>query len=145
MDMRLEKRSAFYVSGYSVETNESSQEIDVALLRKKYESKLKSIANRLYLVGWLAENGDYIYLLGVETQNQAPVDEGATCVEVPTGCFAVGVVPEGVPIMTAWGEFFVTGIPALGAAIDMEHGIFVGCFDENGVCELWTPVVKSDV
>ena len=142
--MRFEERNTFFVSGYSVKTSEASMEKDVALLREKYEDKLRSIAPHLYLVGWYTENGDAIYLLGVETQNQTPIAEDATCVEVPTGCFAVGAVPEGAPIMAAWGGFFEK-IPALGAAIDMEHGYFVGCFDENGGCELWTPVVKSDV
>jgi len=145
MDMRIEKREAFYVSGYSVKANEATHERDLALLREKYESKLKSLTPLLYFVAWIAEDGEYTLLLGVQAQNQTPIAKGAPCIEVPAGCFAVGVVPEGTPIMTAWGDFFETGIPALGVAFDVEHGVYFGCFDETGGCELWTPVIKADI
>jgi len=141
MDMRFEKRDAFYVSGYSMETSEESLEKDCAALREKYEDKLRAISPRLYFVSWLSKDGNMIYHFSDQTPGETP--DGMTRVEVPTGYFAVATVPEGVPILAAWGEFFETGIPALGADIDMNYGIFFEYFNENGVCELWIPVVGN--
>jgi len=144
MDLRFEKRDTFYVSGYSVETNEASLEEDVALLRKKYEDKLRMISDRLYFVAWegQASENDMIYHFSVETPEVTP--DGMTRVEVPATHFAVATVPAGVSVLEAWYEFFEKGIPALGATIDTDYDIYFECFDENGVCELWIPVVKSD-
>ncbi|MCL2745818.1 MAG: hypothetical protein FWE48_01820 [Coriobacteriia bacterium] len=158
MNMELKSKDTFYISGYSVKTDEASQEKDVASLREKYEDQLRSIAQLaskaslsktslsqapLYLVGWATEDDNYIWVLGAETQNQAPIAEDATVAEIPASLFAIGAVPKETPFMVAWGEFMGAGIPALGATIDIEHGVFVAPLNEEGVYEVWTPVITS--
>jgi len=128
MNIRFESRDTFHVSGYPMETNESSHERDIALLRDKHEYKLRSLPENgsgLYFVSWLTKNNNYIYHLGDEKQNQTPIAEDATCVEVPAACFAVATVPEGMPVLTAWAEFFEIGIPDLWAIIDTDYGIYL--------------------
>jgi predicted transcriptional regulator YdeE len=144
MDIRLENREAFIVSGYSVETSEETLEKDCAILREKYEEKLRSISNHLYFIAWMEEENVMIYHFGVETSSLAPATEGATCIEVPATRFAVGTVPEGAPILATWHEFFEAfekEIPALGGAtIDLEFPFHFESFDENGICELRSPI-----
>ncbi|MCL2438562.1 MAG: hypothetical protein FWC99_05705 [Coriobacteriia bacterium] len=158
MNMELKSKDTFYISGYSVKTDEASQEKDVASLREKYEDQLRSIAQLapkaslsktplsqtpLYLTGWATEDGNYLWVLGIETQSQTPIAEDATVTEIPASLFAIGAVPKGKPFMVIWGDFMGTGIPALGATIDIEHGIFVAPLNEEGVYEVWTPVITS--
>ncbi|MCL2843257.1 MAG: GyrI-like domain-containing protein [Oscillospiraceae bacterium] len=144
MDMRFENKTAFYVSGYSVETSEATLEQDCAMLREKYEDKLRSISNHLYFIAWMTKENVMIYHFGVETPNQAPATEGATCIEVPATRFAVATVPGGAPILATWYEFFELfekEVPALGGTtIDLEFPFHFESFDENGVCELCIPV-----
>jgi len=144
MDIRFEDRDAFYVSGYSVETSEATLEADCAILREKYEDKLRSISNHLYFIAWMAKENVMIYHFGVETPSQAPATEGAVCIEVPATRFAVATIPEGAPILATWYEFFEAfekGIPALGgASIDWEFPFHFESFEENGICELRIPV-----
>ena len=154
MDMRIERKTAFYVSGYSVETSEASLEKDCAMLREKHEDKLRSISDHLYFASFMLKDGVIVspmtegsvmtYLLGVESTSQNPVTEGAACIEVPATYFAIATVPDGATILTTWHEFFDKGIPSLGATIDMDYNFYLESFDENGVCELWIPVVKSE-
>ncbi|MCL2841580.1 MAG: GyrI-like domain-containing protein [Defluviitaleaceae bacterium] len=145
MNLRFEKRTTFYVSGYGMETREESLEKDCATLRAQYEDKLRSISDHLYFVAWMKNESEniMIYHLGVEAPSQTPVTEGATCVEVPGAKFAVATVPEGEPILATWHKFFATGLSSLGADMDMNYPINFESFDENGVCELWIPV-KED-
>jgi len=63
-------------------------------MREKYEDKLRSISNHLYFVAWMSKEKVMIYHFGVEAPSSSPVTEGATCVEVPAGRFAVATVPE---------------------------------------------------
>jgi len=144
MDIRFENRSAFYVSGYSVETNESSHEKDIALLREKHEDKLRSISKNgfgLYFVTWLTESNNYIYLFGIEKHDKTPIDEAAACVKIPAANFAVATVPGGMPVLEAWAELFETGLQSVGSAPNTEHGIYFEFFNEIGVCEIWVPVI----
>jgi hypothetical protein len=57
MDIRFESKSAFYISGYPMETNEESLEKDCAMLREKYEDKLRSISNHLYFASFMSKDG----------------------------------------------------------------------------------------
>jgi len=144
MEIRLENRDAFYVSGYSVETSEETLEKDCAMLREKYEDKLRSVSNHLYFIAWMSKENVMIYHFGVETSSQAPLTEDAICIEVPATRFAVATVPEGEPILATWYKFFEAfenGAPALGgASIDLEFPFHFESFDEHGVCELRIPV-----
>jgi len=150
MDVRIERKTAFYVSGYPVETNEASLAKDCAMLREKFEDKLRTISDHLYFASFMSkdgimvspmeEGGVMIYLLGIESTSQNPATEGATCIEVPATCFAIATVPEGAPILATWLEFFDKGITSLGATIDLDYNLYFESFDENGVCELWIPV-----
>jgi len=142
MEMRLEEKNAFYVSGYSMETTEATLEKDVLILREKYEAKLRSISNSLYFVSW-EKDDKMIYHFSAPTPNATP--DGMTRVEVSAGNFAIATVPEGVPTLTAWHQFFETMTATLGVNIDMEATHYVEHFDENGVCELWIPVSASEV
>jgi len=145
MDIRFERRGGFRVFGYSIELNISSHERDIALLRDKYESKLIAISDRglgLYFVTWLTKNDNYIYHFGVDHQTQIHIDETATCVEVPSGYYAVATVPKEMPILEAWNELFETALDAMGVVPNIEHGIYFEFFKENGVCEIWAPLLK---
>jgi len=143
MDIRFENRDTFYVCGYSVETNEASLEKDVAILREKYEDRLREISPRLYFVSWITKDDNMIYHFSVETSDEE-IPGGMVRIEVPAARFAVATVPEKMPVLAAWHDFFATKIPSLGATIDENYGIYFEFFNENGVCELWIPVV-SDV
>ena len=96
----------------------------------------------MYFISWANEDGAMVYHFCVETQNQAPATEGATCIEVPATCFAVAIVPEGANILATWHEFFDKGITSLGVDIDMDYSYYCESFDESGVCELWIPVIE---
>jgi len=144
MDVRFENKDRFYVSGYSVETSEATLERDCAMLREKYEDKLRSISDHLYFLAWMTKENVMIYHLGAQVPSRSPATEGATCVEVPAGRFAVATVPEGASVLAAWYgffELFEKGAPVLeGAAIDLEFPIHFESFPENGGCELCIPV-----
>lgn len=142
MKMRLEEKKAFYVSGYSMETTEATLEKDVLTLREKYEAKLRSISDCLYFVSW-EKDEKMIYHFSAPTPNTTT--EGMTRVEVPAGHFAIATVPEGMPTLAAWHQFFETLTPTLNVDIDMKATHYVEYFAENGICELWIPVSVSEV
>ena len=140
MDLRFENKPAFYVSGYPMETSEETLEKDCAMQREKYENKLRAISDRLYFASWMSDEGKMVYLLGVEAASQTSATDGATCIEVPAGRFAIAKVPKDAPILATWYEFFDKGLTSLGAEIDMEYPYYFESFDEHGACELWIPV-----
>jgi len=146
MDVRFENRDRFYVSGYSVETREETLEKDCAMLRERYEDKLRSVSNHLYFIAWMSKENVLIYHFGVDAPSQAPVTEGASCIEIPATCFAVATVPEGVSVLAAWYAFFELfeqEAPVLeGATIDLEFPFHFESFDESGGCELRIPVKR---
>ena len=145
MKLRIEKKDAFYVSGYPMETSEETLEKDCAMLREKYEKELRAVSGHLYFASTASKSGTMIYMLSVATTSPAPATKGATCWEIPAASFAIATVPNGAPILPAWYEFFGNGIKSLGAAIDTNYRYNFESYDENGVCELWIPIVKSDV
>jgi len=144
MEISFENKSAFYVSGYFMETSEETLEKDCAMLRAEHENKLQIISDHLYFLAWMTKENVMVYLLGVETMSQIPATEGAICKEVPAGCFAVATVPEGEPVLATWYNFFELfkqESPILGgASIDLKFPFNFESFDENGVCKLWIPV-----
>jgi len=144
MELRFEEKATFYVSGYPMETSEEALEKDCAMLREKYEEKLRSISDHLYFASFMSKDGVMTYLLGVEATSQTPATEGATCFEVPATRFAIATVPEGANILATWHKFFEEGLSSLGASIDMDYRFYFESFDENGICELWIPVTKTD-
>ena len=143
MDMRIENRDAFCLCGYAMETSEETLEKDCATMRQQHEDKLRAISPNLYFVAWMSENGKMIYQLSVETPGDTPA--GMTRVEVPAAQFAVGTVPQGESVLGAWHKFFETVEPTLGVAIDVEYPFHFEYFDDNGVCEVWSPVVKASM
>ena len=144
MDVKFENKDVFYVSGYSIETSEETLEQDCAIMRAKYEDKLKAISDRFYFLAWMSKENVMIYHLGVEVPNQLSATEGATCIEVPAARFAVATVPKGSSILSTWYQFFALfeqKSPALGgASIDLEFPFHFESFDENGICTLGIPV-----
>ena len=140
MDLRFERKDAFCVSGYPMETSEETLEQDCAALREQYENELRKISDHLYFAAWMSKDNVMMYLLGVKTSDPSPATEGATCLEVPAGRFAVATVPKGAPILATWYEFFETGLASLDAEMDLEYPFHFESFDEHGVCELWIPV-----
>ena len=142
MDIKLENKATFYVSGYAIETSEATLEKDCAMLREKYQDKLRAISDHLYFIAWMTKDNIMVYHFGVETTSLTPATEGATCIEVPAKRFAVATVPEGAPVLATWYKFFEvfeTGIPPLGVSIDLDYSFHLESFAENGVCTLWIP------
>jgi len=140
MNIRFEDRGAFHVSGFSVESNESSHEKDIALLRYKHEDNLKAIAEKdsgLYFVTWLTGEDTYIYHFGIEGQDQNLAD--IIGVEVPAGCFAVATVPAEMPLLEAWGKLFEIDLLPLGYNHDPNAGKYFEFHNNSGV-EIWIPV-----
>jgi predicted transcriptional regulator YdeE len=142
MNLRLEKKATFFVSGYSVVTSEETLEKDCKMLREKYENMLRSVSNHVYFISWANEDDGMVYHFGIEAQSKEPATENATCVEVPAACFAIATVPEGANILSTWHEFFDKGITSLNADINMDYSYYCESFAENGVCELWIPVIE---
>ena len=141
MDVRIENRDTFYVSGYSMETSEATLEKDCAMLREKYEDKLRSVSDHLYFIAWMSKENVMIYHFGVETTSLTSVTEGASCIEVPAKSFAVATVPTGAPILATWHDFFeVFEKGTLGVNIDLDYSFHFESFDENGTCELNIPI-----
>ncbi|MCL2587888.1 MAG: GyrI-like domain-containing protein [Oscillospiraceae bacterium] len=143
MDIRFENRDRFYVSGYSMETSEATLEQDCAMMREKYEDRLKSISDHLYFVAYM-EKEVMIYLFCARTASLTPATEGAICKEIPATRCAVATVPKGTSILATWYAFFDAfekELPVLGGAtIDLDYPFHIEAFDKNGGCELWIPV-----
>ena len=142
MEIRFENREQFKVCGYQTETNSENNDRDLEQLWSKHENELRKNPESkscLYGVMWYtdATHQRYCYLLGIETCNP---QSDMVCVEVPKGHFAVATVPKEMTGIEAWTEFFFKEIPARGYAPDESHGIYFEFFDENGNCELWTPI-----
>lgn len=140
MNLRLETKPAFYVSGYPMETSEATLAQDCATLREQHEETLRAVSNHLYFASFMGKEDTMTYLLGIATTSLSPATEGATCIEIPATRFAIATVPAGAPILATWHTFFETGIPSLNAEIDMDYPFYFESFDENGACELWIPV-----
>ena len=142
MDIRFVKRETFTVTGYAVETDLAASAKDIGSLWDKYEEKLLSFPTSgscLYGVMWYTKNHRYYYLLGIHGENTTM--SKVVQAKIPTACFAVASVPEGMPAIDAWTVFFEKELPTLGFVPDVEHGRYFEFYDKDGACELWTPVI----
>ena len=140
MEMRLEERSCFTISGYLIETfatDESYDEKSMAL-RKQYEESLRANATVLYGATWFINDEKLYYLFGVEQENKTEKDS----ISIPAGLFAVVTVPKGMPLIQAWVETWEeNGLPSTGYDYIEGEKCFE-LFGEAGVREIWVPVSK---
>jgi len=146
MEIQIKQQNDFIVHGYAVETILSSCEKDVGQLWEKYKEDLLSIHESkscLYGVMWYTENHKYFYLLGLKSEKMPKSD--MTAVVIPAADFAVATVPSDMDTVEAWTQYFEKELPVLGYEPDAGHGRYFEFYDENGNCELWTPVIKSKV
>ena len=144
MKIRFEKLNDFTVHGYAIETVLSSCEKDVGQLWEQYKEGILSIPESkscLYGVMWYTENHMYFYLLGMRSEK--PPKSDMMMVAIPAAHFAVATVPRDMDTVEAWTQYFEKELPALRYEPDAEHGKYFEFYDENGNCELWTPVKKQ--
>ena len=143
MDIRLEKRDSFTINGYLIETLATDESYDAKSidLRSKYEESLRANDKVLYGATWFTDDGKLYYLFGVEQKS----DIGKDSVTIPTGLFAVATVPKDMPLIQAWVEMWEErGLRIIGHTY-IEGATCFELFGENGMREIWVPVVKSDV
>ena len=143
MEMRLEKRNGFTISGYLIETvaTDDSYAVKSLALREKYGAVLKMNATIRYGATWFTNDGNLYYLFGVEQVNEMLV--GDNNIIIPKGLFAVATVPVDMPLMHAWNVMWETGLPSIGYNYIEGEKCFER-FGENNVREIWVPVVKSE-
>lgn len=146
MEIRFENKEAFVVTGYAVETSHATNETDLGALWDEYNGRLASASGggaRLYGVMWYTENQSYYYLLGVERRAGVSLEGASTSIEIPAAQYAVAAAPGGMPIIEAWTAYIQKELPERGYIPDAGHGKYFEFYDENGACELWTPVQRS--
>jgi len=143
MNIRLEKRESFTISGYLIETLSTDESYDIKSmdLRNKYENSLRMDEAILYGATWFTNDGNLYYLFGVEQTNSNHAENHK--VSIPEGLFAVATVPEDMPLIQAWREMWETGLPSIGYDYIEAEKCFER-FGENNVREIWVPVVKSN-
>ncbi|WP_409200446.1 GyrI-like domain-containing protein [Methanobrevibacter sp. DSM 116169] len=145
--VRFENRDSFNVVGYAVETNLDSAVEDIGLLCEKYEKKLLKLANKnpLYGVMRYTENHNYFYLIGIE-DNEGLVEkklDNPISLTIPSTTFAIATPPKNMDLIEAWTIYFESKLPNLGYVPDSDHGIYFESHNDDGVCELWTPIKKE--
>ena len=131
------------VSGYLIETVATNEFYDTKSidLRSKYEEALRATATVLYGATWFINDENLYHLFGVEQEENAERDS----VSIPAGQFAVATVPKDMPLIQVWVEMFEeNGLPASGYNYIEAEKCFE-LFGEDGVREIWVPVVKSEV
>jgi len=139
MDVRIEKRDGFTISGYRIETltTDESYDIKSAALRNKYEESFRTNETILYGATWFTDDGNLFYLFGVEQANQNHI--GDNHVYIPEGLFAVATVPKEMPLIQAWNEMWETGLPSVGHHYIEAEKCFE-LFGQDNVREIWVPV-----
>jgi predicted transcriptional regulator YdeE len=151
MKLRLQNRGAFNICGYLTETDLENCGKDIGILWNNFEINKKNlytlfgVKNDFYGLMWKTQNGQYCYLLGVDTElvNKSP--EGAVCKQIPSEKYAVVSVPSTKSAVEAWTEFYdkvlpnAKLIPAAGHVFDFEYYPE----GEDGSYELWTPVTEK--
>ncbi|MDL2247074.1 effector binding domain-containing protein [Methanobrevibacter sp. OttesenSCG-928-K11] len=144
MKIDFKNRDSFKLCGYSVETNLDSALEDIGDLCEKYEEKLLKLTDsNLYGVMWYSEGHNYVYAVAIEYEDNFN-KENMEFIEIPSAYFAIATVPENMSVIEAWTVYFEKSLPELGYLPDYEHGLFFESYDNNGTCELWTPVKKEE-
>ena len=141
MDIRIEKRDGFTITGYQIETLATDESYDEKSidLRSKHEDALRVNNAVLYGATWFTGEGKLYYLYGVAGGNT----DGKDSVSMPTGLFAVATVHADMPMISAWVEMWEEkGLPSTGYAY-IEAATCFEFFGENGVREIWVPVTKA--
>jgi len=142
--MRLEQKSSFTISGYLIETltTEASYDVKSAELRDKHEASLRKHETTLYGATWFTNDEKLYYLFGVEAGSQNHV--GSDSVQIPGGLFAVATVPSEMPLIHAWVKTWeANGLSSIGYDYIEGEKCFE-LFGEDGVREIWVPVVKNE-
>lgn len=143
MVIRIEKRDGFTIGGYLIETLATDESYDAKSidLRNKHEESLRANNAVLYGATWFTNDKKLYYLFGAEQEGNT----GNDSVDIPAGLFAVATVPEDMPLIQAWVEMWEeSGLPSTGYSYIEAEKCFE-LFGENGVREIWVPVVKSNV
>ena len=145
MKIRFTEENDFSVHGYAIETILSSCEKDVGQLWEKHKEDLLAFPiskSCLYGVMWYTKNHKYFYLLGVKSEISPKSD--MMTVTIPAANFAIASVPENMDTVEAWTQYFEKELPALMREPDAVHGKYFEFYDEDGNCELWTPIKGTD-
>ena len=141
MEIRLEHKDGFTISGYLIETlatNESYDEKSMDL-RRQHEASFRVNNTLLYGATWFTKDKRLYYLFGVEQES----DLGNDHVTIPTGLFAVATIPKDMPLIQAWVEMEEHGLPSTGYAF-IEGETCFELFAEGNVREIWIPVKKKE-
>ncbi len=151
MNIRLQNRGAFNISGYWTETNLENCGKDIGILWKNFEIKKKNlytlfgVKSDFYGLMWKTQNGQYCYLLGVDTELVNKSLEGALCKQIPPEKYAVVSVPSTKSAVDAWTEFYDQVLPNAGLVPIAGHVFDFEYYPEggDGNYELWTPVTEK--
>lgn len=147
MEVRFENRDSFNVVGFAVEANLDSAVEDIGLLCEKYEKSLLKLANKnpLYGVMWYTKDHNYFYLIGIEDNTNLVEKnlDNPISLKIPSAKFAIATLPKNMDLIEAWTVYFESKLPNLGYVPDNNHGIYFEAHNDNGTCELWTPIKKE--
>jgi len=142
MEMRLEKRNGFTISGYLIETLATDESYDNKStdLRNSYKETLAENNTMLYGATWFTNDGKLYYLFGVEEENKSYKDSTS----ISAGLFAVATVPKDMSLIQAWVDTWEEdGIPSTGYEYIEGEKCFE-LFREDGAREIWVPVKISE-
>ena len=139
MNIRLEQRDNFTISGYLIETlpTDDSYDTKCIQLRKEYEKSLRESATTLYGATWFTNDGNLYYLFGAEQVDQNHAKNSN--VSIPGGLFAVATIPDDTPLIQAWNEMWSSGLPSINRNY-IENEKCFELFGENNLREIWVPV-----
>jgi len=143
MDIRIENRNSFSIKGYLIETLATDESYDTKsiALCKHHEEALRKRSSVLYGATWFTANGKLYYLFGSEQGDTGSTDN----VNIPSSVFAVATVPTDMQLIQAWVAMWEeTGLPSTGYSY-IEAGTCFELFGEDGLIEIWVPVVKTNV
>ena len=154
--MEIVERDAFFVCGYSVETDAAHNDYDIARLYKDFFDKNReAVLLRLpggkkgyFGLSWYtSEHDKYCYLLGLEVGAKSKPPKGAQIKAVPQGLFATASYAQDQDIKAAWTEFYYSDIPRAGYMPNETRNLYFEYYPDSapGDYELWVPVVKVNL